>query len=71
MEGISKEAVLVKLSDRFNNVSCVHLVKKTKPKKYKRYIKETTEIFLPVAKKYSNYFYQKILQVLEKNKKIN
>ncbi len=51
-----KEAIIIKLEDRLQNISCItqetiHI----KPKKYKRYAKETELIFLPLAKMIKNH----------------
>lgn len=64
----SKYSKLVKLSDRYNNVSCMMQLRGTP--KYVRYTKETKKFFLPFAKKTSKYFYARIKTKLDELEKI-
>lgn len=64
----SKEAITIKLADRYNNIACIGKIKTTKPEKYKRYILETEKFFLALAKQHSPYFFDKINDVLSKLK---
>ena len=56
---------IVKLSDRFNNISALDFLKILKPEKYYRYLKEGYELVLPLAKKTSRVYYKKIKAVLD------
>ncbi|MGI6484649.1 MAG: HD domain-containing protein [Candidatus Dojkabacteria bacterium] len=59
----SRGAVIVKLYDRIGNLNCT--VRDTialKPEKYMRYLKETKNLFIPLAKKYD---FKKIVSTLE------
>lgn len=56
---------IVKLSDRFNNISALDFLKVLKPEKYYRYLKEGYELVLPLAKKTSPSYYKKIKAVLD------
>ena len=48
-----KEAVLVKLYDRLANINCINEESiSLKPDKYRRYLLETKNLFIPLAKKY-------------------
>ncbi|GEM_PF-1260229 len=48
-----KEAVLVKLYDRLSNINCISEESiSLKPDKYRRYLLETKNLFIPLAKKY-------------------
>lgn len=59
------EVRIVKLSDRFNNISALDFLKVLKPEKYYRYLKEGYELVLPLAKKTSPSYYKKIKAVLD------
>jgi len=48
------EALTIKLAERMNNLFCLQY---TSEDKRKRYIKETKEHYLPIAKERSKYFY--------------
>jgi len=58
LEASPWETKVIKLADRFNNISSIHVT----PKKDKlaRYIEETIEFYLPFAERVSAYFYVKI-----------
>jgi (p)ppGpp synthase/HD superfamily hydrolase len=58
LECAPEESRIIKLADRLNNISCIHL----SPKRGKMdfYIKETEEFYLPFAKKVSEYYYSMI-----------
>jgi len=58
------EAKIIKLADRYNNLSCSLSAKYKNIKKYERRIIETRELFLPFAKEVSPYFYKKIKSAL-------
>lgn len=59
------EAGIIKLADRYNNLICTISLGKTNSLKYKRYIIEAKEIFLPLAKELSPYFYKRIKYALD------
>jgi (p)ppGpp synthase/HD superfamily hydrolase len=65
LENAPFESKLIKLSDRYNNLSCCVSILETHPAKANRYIKETRELFLPFAKKYSEHFYFKLIHLLD------
>lgn len=59
----NRGAVIVKMYDRIANINCI--VKDTvalKPEKYMRYLKETKNLYIPLAKKYG---FKKIISILE------
>jgi len=59
----NRRAVIVKMYDRIANVNCI--VKDTvalKPEKYMRYLKETKNLYIPLAKKYE---FKKIVSTFE------
>ncbi|MEK9147824.1 MAG: HD domain-containing protein, partial [Patescibacteria group bacterium] len=60
---------LIKLADRYNNLSSFPAIAGTP--KYHRYIRETEELFLPLAEKNSEFFYQKLKKKLEELKHMN
>lgn len=67
LEGISKSskfAKLIKLADRANNLASTITIKDINPKKFKRYLIETEELYLPFAKKESDYYFDKLNQLL-------
>lgn len=60
----NQETIILKLEDRLQNLSCItnesHLLK---PEKYKRYIVETENLFIPLTKKINNHIpYEKLLK---------
>lgn len=60
----NEEAIIVKLYDRLANINCImedNVV--LKPEKYKRYVLEVRNLFIPLAKKYK---FSKILTEYEK-----
>ena len=60
----NEEAIIVKLYDRLANINCImedNVV--LKPDKYKRYVLEVRNLFIPLAKKYK---FSKILTEYEK-----
>jgi len=60
----NEEAIIVKLYDRLANINCImedNIV--LKPEKYKRYVLEVRNLFIPLAKKYK---FSKILTEYEK-----
>ncbi len=63
MEGAPEEARIIKLADRLNNLSCIHLSPNAEKRKY--YLTETEELYLPFAKRHSTYFYFKLKCKLE------
>lgn len=56
------KAILIKLADRANNLSC-H--KENTSPKAKRYIKETQDFYLPRAKRESEYYYKRLKGILQ------
>ncbi|MEK7153870.1 MAG: HD domain-containing protein [Patescibacteria group bacterium] len=58
-------AMRIKLADRYHNLRSVISIRETNPAKYQRYLVETGVIFLPVAKEFSPYFYDKLRVELE------
>ena len=58
LERAPDESQMIKLADRLNNISCIHL--SPKPGKIDFYIEETEEFYLPFAKKVSEYYYSMI-----------
>ena len=58
----SDSVKIIKLSDRLNNLMCLHT--SPIPGKKQRYIKDTKKNYLPLAKDF-HWFYAKYLQVLE------
>jgi len=59
------ESKLIKLADRYNNLSCVFAIRESQPERYKRVLKETMELHLPLAQKTSPYFYHLYLKKLK------
>lgn len=59
----NRSAVIIKMVDRIANTNCIvdDTVLK-KPAKYKRYIKEVKNLYVPLAKKYN---FTKIVKILE------
>lgn len=59
----NRSAVIIKMVDRIANISCIvdDTVLK-KPAKYKRYVKEVKNLYIPLAKKYN---FTKIVKILE------
>lgn len=60
----TQESIILKLEDRLQNLTCIteesHLIK---PEKYKRYIIETEQLFIPLAKKIDNHIpYERLLK---------
>ncbi len=55
---------IVKMEDRIQNLSCITKDSfKLKPEKYKRYVYETRELFVPIAKKLNGYsYYEDLLE---------
>ena len=56
-------AVIVKMVDRIANVNCI--VEQTvlkKPEKYKRYLREVKNLYIPLAKKYN---FKKVVKIFE------
>lgn len=56
-------AVIVKIVDRISNINCI--VEQTvlkKPEKYKRYLQEVNNLYIPLAKKYN---FKKIVKIFE------
>ncbi len=58
------EAMLIKLADRYCNLATIPTIKTTNPGKYNRYISETKDLFLPLAKAHSAYFYAQLEALL-------
>lgn len=58
------DVIIVKLADRLNNVS--RLGSSQEEGKKERYIKEMVDHYLPMARKHSQYFYEKITDELQK-----
>ncbi len=59
----NRDAVIVKVIDRISNINCI--VEDTvlkKPEKYKRYIREVKNLYIPLAKKYN---FRKIVKIFE------
>lgn len=59
----NRDAILVKVIDRISNINCI--VEDTvlkKPEKYKRYIREVKNLYIPLAKKYN---FAKIVKIFE------
>ncbi len=59
----NRQAVVVKMYDRISNINSI--VRETvalKPEKYMRYLKETKNLYIPLAKKYD---FKKIVSTLE------
>ena len=69
IEHAPENSKLIKLADRYNNLSSVPAIAGTL--KAQRYIRETEELFLPLAEKTSNFFYQKLKSKLEELKRMN
>ena len=59
------EAMRIKLADRFCNLATISTIKTTNPGKYNRYISETKDLFLPLAKVHSAYFYAQLKDLLD------
>lgn len=60
----NRDAVIVKVVDRIANINCI--VQGTvlkKPEKYKRYLREVKNLYIPLAKKYN---FKKIVKIFEK-----
>lgn len=57
---------IVKLADRFNNISSIDLLRTTRPEKFTRYIKEGYNLVLPLAKITSKKYFKKIKLILDK-----
>lgn len=49
---------IVKLADRLNNMRCLPIIRGTK--KFDRYLKESENFFIPLAKNTSGYFYKEM-----------
>lgn len=64
LAGGPHEAMLIKLADRYCNLATIKTIKDTNPGKYNRYISETRDLFLPLAKAYSAYFYNQLDELL-------
>jgi (p)ppGpp synthase/HD superfamily hydrolase len=58
----SEEVIIVKLADRLNNIT--RLESSPEEGKKERYIHETIEHYLPLAKKHSQYFFERITEEL-------
>lgn len=59
----NRSAVIVKMVDRIANINCI--IEPTvlkKPEKYKRYIREVKNLYIPLAKKYN---FTKIVKLFE------
>ena len=59
----NRGAIIVKVIDRISNINCI--VEDTvlkKPEKYKRYIREVKNLYIPLAKKYN---FAKIVKIFE------
>ena len=59
----NRSAVIIKMVDRIANTNCIvddNVLKK--PRKYKRYIKEVRNLYIPLAKKYN---FTEIVKILE------
>ena len=63
IESAPNESKIIKLADRLNNLSCIHL--SPKQGKMDFYIEETKEFYLPFAEKVSEYFYDRIKSAIE------
>ncbi|MDD5433485.1 MAG: HD domain-containing protein [Candidatus Pacebacteria bacterium] len=55
---------LIKLADRTNNLASIITTKDVNPEKFKRYVIETKELYLPFAKKESDYYFNRLEQLL-------
>lgn len=60
LEASPDESKVIKLEDRINNIICSF----TDPVKINFYIMETEKFYLPFAKKYSEYHYNKMIEAL-------
>jgi len=59
----NRDAVIVKMYDRLANINCILAdTVALKPEKYMRYLKETKNLYIPLAKKYG---FKKIISTLE------
>lgn len=59
----NRSAVIIKMVDRIANTNCIiddNVLKK--PEKYKRYVKEVKNLYIPLAKKYN---FTKVVKILE------
>jgi len=59
---------IIKLADRFNSLQCIHI--EFGSERFDRYILETEEIFLPLAKRTSKYYYEKMKKLLKRLKRL-
>ncbi|MFC1712776.1 HD domain-containing protein [Candidatus Poribacteria bacterium] len=64
LEGAPAESQVIKLADRLNNISCIHL--SPKAGKLEFYVEETETFYLPFAEKVSKYYYSRIRERIEK-----
>ncbi|MFA7253070.1 MAG: HD domain-containing protein [Patescibacteria group bacterium] len=60
-----EESCLVKLSDRANNLECSLCLKELNPAKFERYIKETEDLYLPLASNTNDYYYNRLKKILK------
>jgi (p)ppGpp synthase/HD superfamily hydrolase len=65
VKGAGPEALKIKLADRYNNLAAAPTIRTTKPAKYDRYVRETSELFLPLARTTSRYFYDRFAKLLK------
>ncbi len=59
-------ARIIKLADRINNLESSVTIKKTRPEKFARHLEQTKELYLPLAEKTNEYFYQRMKNVIER-----
>lgn len=65
LESAPKEAILIKLADKYNNTFCIFTALTREHKKYQRYQRELNEFVLPFAKKHSNFSHRILTSLIQ------
>ena len=66
----SRLARLIKLADKANNLSSLSAIRHKHPERFLRNLEETEETFLPFAQRESQYYYERLQDILQELKKV-